>query len=107
MVHDPHAHYKWYVFIIFHVSPRAYYGCIWYAFIPIIVWRFSNTIFSTFRCRKLALNRKTSYIHIGIDISILGTYMEGWYVCLSIHPLVCTSVCMPAGIFVIGMSTCP
>ena len=63
---------------VFFFLPRASYMYIQCGFIPSTVWRFSNICSSYFKCRKLALNRKTSYmLGVGIGCVPLQGVSEG------------------------------
>ena len=64
MFHNQHVYDRWHVFIIFSFFclPRASYFYIQCGFIPSMVWRFCNIFSSSFKCRKLALSKETSYI---------------------------------------------
>ena len=63
----------------------------------------SPMLSSVFRCRRLALNRENIFKHLGIDkgaFGLLSRYMEGWYVCTSIFPLVHSYICMSVSTFI-------
>ena len=78
-----------------------------FGFIPSVVLTVFN-ISSTFRCRKLSLNRE-NLLHLSLDVGTFGCldrYMKGCYVCClllcqyvhaskhpSVHSYVHTSVC--------------
>ena len=72
MVHDQDDMYL--SFNLFYVLPRAFYVYVSCGFIPSTVWRFSNNFSGSFRCRKLVLNRDTSYM---LDVN-RGGHVARW-----------------------------
>ena len=94
MVYEQHVYHKWDVFVIvlFYVLPKASSGYIQCGFINSAVWRFCNKFSCSFRCRKLALTRETSYIFdfisdvVGRDVG--GCQASGYgtsFVCVLGH----------------------
>ena len=98
MVHDQHVYQKYHVFVILFFFMSCSEPPMGISSVP---WRFSNTFSSSFRCRKLALTKETSYFFI---LGVVGRHLEGCqasaYVWLSvctflasIDPSVCLYIC--------------
>ena len=98
-----------------YILPGACYEWIQCGFIPSVACRFSQKFFSSFRCRKLVLTKKMSYIsvfilgvvgkHVGEGVGIWACLAVSLYIhwpvflsiCSPVHPYVCQYICISEG----------
>ena len=96
MVHGQHVHPNdMYLSVDIFLYPAQCLMCIQCRFMHNAVWRFSNNISSTFRCKKVALNREIFLHYIRYKHRFLLANWAGiWRGGLSIFLSVCMSVSM-------------